>query len=151
MEVEGDWQGNRVKFVTRQDRCEISQAGNLPDHPTPALHFPHYYSSTPPELRLPKIQEDAKPLSTSGNFTSGQNSDETESRAFGGLCLWEERVQRLPWSSVRKWAGKNLYVVVFVISQAGMKERGGFFFFFSFSNRHELFIIYRSIIKTESD
>ena len=24
MEVEGDWQGNRVKFVTRQDRCDIS-------------------------------------------------------------------------------------------------------------------------------
>jgi hypothetical protein len=25
-------------------------------------------------------------------------------------------------------------------SQPGMKERGGFFYFFSFSNRHELFI-----------
>jgi hypothetical protein len=39
-----------------------------------------------------------------------------------------------------------------VISQPGMKERGGFFYFFSFSNRHELFIhlfIYRSIIPAD--
>jgi len=54
------------------------------------------------------------------------------------LYVRKDGVQRLACpsiNSIRKWAG-NLYVVVFLciqsVSQAGMKERGGFFFLFLF-------------------
>jgi hypothetical protein len=86
---------------------------------------------------VPKIQKDAKPLSTSGNFTSGQNSDKTESRAFGSFFMGGGKSPKTS-QVFRSEMGREF--VFSVISQPGMKERGGFFYFFSFSNRHELFI-----------